>query len=178
MFERARRATGLIGLVAFAAIPAPAGSQAPDTVPTDTEYVIYSVVVDHIFARVADDTFYVHETTVPFASVRLDDSVPRRLLEIPTVSPELIDAYIAANADTIQLESARFETRSPVVLTRSSPGDIKIYLSRIGLSAGGSEAVIHYILRCGSHCGWGHVMRLENIDGNWIVREGLRTMMF
>lgn len=156
---------------------ASAFSQPPAIVPWDVEYEMYSVVLDNMFSEAAVDTFYVHEKTSPFRSGGAHETVPRTLLELPSVSSELIDAYIAANADTLQLDPARFQTQKPVVLTSSS-GDLKVYLSRIGFSSDGSEAVIHYVVRCGTRGGWGYVMRLENIDGSWSIGDGLRTMMF
>lgn len=166
-----------IGLSSVACGCASAVSQAHAAVPSQVEYEIYSVLLDTIFSRVPQDTFYVHEYTSPDGSAGAHAWVPRTLREL-AVSPELIEAYIAANADSVRLEADGFQARSPVVVTSSSPGDIKVVFSRIGFNADGSEAVAHFVVGCGSRCGWGYVILLENIDGIWVFREGSTTITF
>jgi hypothetical protein len=154
---------------------ASAVSQPPPAVPLDIEYEIYSVLLDTIFSQVPQDTFYVHEYTSTDGSAGAHAWVPRTLREL-AVSPELIEAYIAANADSMKLEPDGFGAQNPVVITSSSPGDIKVVFSRIGFNADGSEAVAHFVVGCGSRCGWGYVIRLENIGGTWVFKEGSRTI--
>jgi hypothetical protein len=171
----------LWGAIAFSFVAvgcASAVSQPPPAGPSQVEYEIYSIVLDTIFSESTRDTFYVRETTYSLDSESPTGYVPRVLREILSVSPELIEAYVAANADTLQFEADRFQTQRPVVLIGSGPVDLLISFSRIGFSADGSEAVVHYVGTCGVRCGGGYVRRLEKVDGSWVFREGSETMVF
>jgi hypothetical protein len=146
-------------------------SQAPDS----TEYAVYSVVLDSLYNEVMTERYTVRDTTRGQFTIRQTDHVQWTLSSMPSVSAELVNAYVAANSQSAVLSPSGFITRLPVVIANGTDNEFAVF-SRVGFNPDRTEAVLHTTYRSGNRCIMGEVVRLMKVNGVWIIQEAKQTI--
>jgi len=138
---------------------------------TSSEYAVYSTVLDHVFEHAWSDSVPV----VPYTFGRLPstagDLIEAGMRVRPELDPDLIAAYMAANASSALLSAAEFTSVTPARLAAAEEVDY-VALSRVGFSSSGDRALVHVFAGCGIRCGSGAAVVLRLQSGEWVV-DGL-----
>lgn len=153
--------------------PTASGQQAVSA----TEYEIYSVVLDSLYAHDFAQQYAVEDSTSGAVLLGSTDIVLLALDRSPAFSAELRSSYIANNGDPQLLAASEFAANKPVaVLPDPSDGQEHVTFSRVGFANSGEEAVVHVLYYCGGLCGGGKLVRLSRANGEWSIQEVRRTV--
>lgn len=147
---------------------------------------MYRAVLDHYQAPLQIGHRVIG--TIPFGRGEIVRDALRLLTK--DIDSSLVASYFANNEDAIQSEEnpepgrlhpACFTGRRSTTFGGSGSGSEErgvLNLSRVGFTPDLQQALVHTVYGCGPRCGGGGLWFFVKEQGQWVVKERVRTLTF
>jgi len=151
--------------------------------PRADEYAVWSAAVNTLFGPQQPWVVVEGQTAGVFGRGPADVA---NLRTSPGVSRELLDEYVARNAQPVRVNASRISARGVKLVTPAwrvaravdpTAIDGTLTLSRVGFDRGGGRALVAVGYTCGAKCGRGTMLVMERgADGRWRPTSTVMSM--